>query len=71
MQQETSRTDSAIPIEMPRADTDSMKFLNCPSDCLPLWVADMDFRASEPIIFESDNVLSSWPPLRVSRRYLR
>ncbi len=50
MQQETSRTDSAIPIEMPRADTDSMKFLNCPSDCLPLWVADMDFRASEPII---------------------
>jgi cystathionine beta-lyase len=33
-----------------RCGTDSVKWCHYPSDALPLWVADMDFRSPEPVI---------------------
>jgi cystathionine beta-lyase len=33
-----------------RCRSDSVKWRNYPQDVLPLWVADMDFRAPEPVI---------------------
>ena len=33
-----------------RRDTDSLKWRLFPGDVLPLWVADMDFAAPEPVL---------------------
>ena len=33
-----------------RRNTDSMKWRKYPADVIPLWVADMDFVAPEPVI---------------------
>ena len=35
---------------LPRRDTDSLKWRLYPEDVLPLWVADMDFPAPEPVL---------------------
>ena len=35
---------------LPRSNGDSMKWNQYPADVLPLWVADMDFKAPEAVI---------------------
>jgi cystathionine beta-lyase len=42
------RSDDFRPVE--RRGTDSLKWRRYGDDVLPLWVADMDFRAPEPVI---------------------